>query len=304
VNRAEGRRLLFSCLALPLLACGPWDLASLEARHPALERVGAAPLAELTPYFIAMEGELTAFVCRWPTGSRLGVEVVGDAHVDDLAVLDRALAAWGGAGLGIALERGALPVAIEVHFADASEGRSGVAAVDCRVREAGVERVEASLAFASITLRRAALDWRGHRVALAEEERLGAALHELGHALGFQGHPRRGETVMLRSVDHVRWAGAGVARGEPFRDSALAALYALPSGAVLGRVVLPAGRTRELDAARREASAAGRPDLWIRVGDRAARFHWGIASTVFLVPDVNEIFLNPEAFRATRSPEF
>ena len=109
---------------------------------------------------------------------------------------------------------------------------------------------------------------------------------------------------MRRSVDHVRFAGAALARGRPFRDEALAALYALPSGTVLARLALPEGRTRGLDAARRDAIAKGGAHWWIRVGDRAARLHWGPGSARYSVLDVHEMFRDPDRFQAIRSGEF
>jgi len=294
-------------IAWGLAACAPWDLRGLERRYPELERVGAAPLAELVPYFVAVEDELTAFTCRWPTGSTLGVRVAGPATPADLEILDRALSAWQQASLGIRFERvesvGAR-AAIEVRFDDTRQQRSGTAAVDCRARPGRGERLEASLVSALVVLRRENLDWKGGRVALSREERLGAALHELGHALGFQGHPRRGDTVMLRSVDHVRWAGAALEAGEPFYDASLAALYALPSGTVLARRRLPAGRTRELDAASQGAAADGDRDWWIRVGDRAARLHWGPGSARYSVFNADKIFRNPKQFNPVSSSEF
>ena len=302
------------CVALWLLGlilmsgCGPWNLADLEARHPALQRVGGAPLQDITPYFLVRGDRLIAFTCRWPRDTRLRIALAEGTTPGDVRVLERALVAWSQAGLGIdfVLERvpeaAREPAPVRIRFEDVPEARSGAAAVDCRARRTPDGKVEASLVSAVLALRREALDWKGERVALGEDERIGAALHELGHALGFQGHPQRGHTVMVRSVDHVRWAGARVARGEPFADEALAALYAVPSGTVLGHLELPRDRTAALDA----SPAGARPGAWwwIRVGDRGAVLHAGAGKAHFLVPRVEEIFKDPKLFRLITSSSF
>ena len=75
----------------------------------------------------------------------------------------------------------------------------------------------------------------------------GTALHELGHALGFQGHASRGRTVMVRATDAVRLAGERVMAGKAFDDAAVGALYAVPSGSVVGRLPLAKQRTSSVD---------------------------------------------------------
>ena len=101
---------------------------------------------------------------------------------------------------------------------------------------------------------------------------------------------------MVRSLDRVRRAGRDILRGRPFSDVALHALYALPSGEVLGRWRLPGGRTRGLDALRATATRAGFAGPLVRVGDRGARIAWrdgGGEDVAVFLPDVRAILRDP-----------
>jgi hypothetical protein len=137
---------------------------------------------------------------------------------------------------------------------------------DCRVDPAGWRRdagpVPARVAFASVHLAR------------GDPRLTGSALHELGHALGFQGHPRRGDTVMSPGMKAARLAGERVRRGGLTGDAALSALYAVPSGTVLSRDTLPPARTLPVDRLAEHARGAGWSGPFVRVGDEAGRVFW------------------------------
>jgi len=93
-------------------------------------------------------------------------------------------------------------------------------------------------------------------------------LHELGHALGFQGHAAGGRTLMLSRESAVLARARRIEAGARLEDAALHALYALPSGAIVAARELPRERTALADrlaAAARERGFAG---PWLRAGDR------------------------------------
>jgi len=196
-----------------------------------------------------------------------------------------ALRAWEGALPGLRW-RVAEPEAADVRLAfaappqdeAASIPRAGRAAADCALDAdalaQGARVLPARLVRATVVLRREGRDALGRPVPLTPDELAGAALHELGHALGFQGHARRGDTVMLRSTEAVRRAGRRVRAGRPFADATLRALYAVPSGAVVERRAVGPAHTRPVDRMRRLARERGWTGPTVRVGDRAARIAW------------------------------
>jgi hypothetical protein len=295
------------------LACatGTWDVASLEARYPALRALDAHRLGAATPYLLPAGGVLTLFLCRWPTGTVVPVSLPPDATPQERRLLEAALRAWEGAGLGLRFRIGGAPErGIAIRFAPEPEPgeatpRAGLTHADCAVDAAVLARppravVPARLDSAAVLLRRSERDVRDRRVPHTPEELLGSALHELGHALGFQGHARRGSTVMNVSVDAVRRVGRRVLAGGPFEDAALEALYAVPSGAVVGRVPVAAGLTEPVERLARLARRRGLAGPWVRVGDRTARIDWRDAEGIaypLLVPRVGDVLRVPASLR-------
>jgi len=251
----------------------------------------AAPTAldALTPYLLPTRGVLVAFTCRWDPSLPLGVSLPPDASPEEQALLESALRAWEGTGIGVRF----VPVprhqaAIDVSFI-ASTGTeanvpgtefAGQTLADCRVRggeEAWrtADRLDAELVLASIRLmRRSPKDWRGHDRPLSPEELVGAMLHELGHALGYQGHVRGVRGVMGVEREIVARVGRRVLAGEGLGASAVKRLYALPSGTVLRRSPVSAVRTEPADALAALGAARGLAGPFARVGDREARIFW------------------------------
>lgn len=287
-----------------------WDVTALSDRNPGLARSAARHLGETTPYLLPLRGRLTLFLCRWQDPTPLVVSLPPDATAGEQALLERALDGWRQAlpALRFELARGDVPAQIEIRFDADDPERTATTAADCRVDlalESSSLQIDAALVKARVALRRVALDWRGHVQVLSEEELLGSALHELGHALGYQGHARRGATVMLRSVDSVRAAGRRLLSGEAFADAALAALYSVPSGSVLGSLPLDAARTASFDRLAELARRAPWAGPYVRVGDESARVVWrdGAGAVFgFFVPRVREVLRQPDRLVALPIP--
>ena len=196
-----------------------------------------------------------------------------------------ALHAWEGAGLGLRFaEAVSAEAGIEIGFVtgtvDTAAGQDTASTVvDCRIAPAsqqsgaGVDRAElvrARIRIARITNQ----DTQGHQRPLSAAELSGTALHELGHALGFQGHARHGDTVMVRETERIAHAGKGLLAGDGFRDPSLRALYALPSGAVVASAPVDRCRTDLVDRMARVAEENHLDGPFVRVGESAGRIFW------------------------------
>jgi hypothetical protein len=262
--------------ALLPLACasGAFDLRGLEARHPALRPLDHR-LGQGNPYLLPGSGALYWFECRWQLARPLRVSLPPELAERDRELLQLALASLASAGLGLRFESDAAPedADIAVRLAEPDASKSGRTSADCAVQLRG-GRVSAELVRAEVSLQRSNQGVTGKPVALSEAEWLGAAIHELGHALGFQGHVRSGPGPMVRNVEQVRAIGRRVLRGEPLATPTLRALYLLPSGALLRRDALPAGRTDAIDRLGALARERGYRGPFVRVGDRSAWIDW------------------------------
>jgi len=280
-----------SLVALVCVACatGAWDVDELEQRQPALAAISQHRLGDATPYLLPVPGAAVFFLCRWPSDEPIPVSLPPDATPEELAVLHAVLDAWEGAGLGIRFTKGAAPgTGIELRFIDPEAGATSTryaanTITDCEVSRAALAgeigaRVPARLVFASIYLWRGGFDPIGRPVPHSQAEFAGSALHELGHALGFQGHAQLGRTVMVKELDAARRAGQHLLAGRPFEDHTLRALYAVPSGSVVKRAAVPARRTERVGTLSRIAAQRGLDGPWVRVGDVDGQIAWRDAS--------------------------
>ncbi len=269
------------------LACATsWD-PSFSARYDALlEPIGKHRLRDTTPYLYAKPGHLTFFLCRFSTENPITVALPADATAKEQEILGSVLHAWEEAGLGVRFQRvRGREAAVTLRFVDgAARGPAGVASgntiADCRVDLAASDfaaggAVVAELVSSRVSLsRRTPPDFRNQDRALSPEEIAGIALHEMGHALGFSGHTKGGATVMRREPGEITRVGRRVLAGEPFADSTLEALYALPSGVVVRRVEVPTLRTKVAERADRLAERFALDGPFVRSGDLQARIFW------------------------------
>ncbi|MCP5057881.1 MAG: hypothetical protein GY937_14345 [bacterium] len=267
------------------------------------------PLADLHPVVWVQEGSASLRTCRWPTGSVLEVGIEGDASANEETDLDLALAAWSGAGLGVTLTRASKEKAppIIVRFQDEAPRRDagalgvGIARADCRRKGPSsllLERAEIEIS------RQVGPDWRDHTRPISADERLGALVHEFGHALGFAGHVRSAEGPLVAAPEAIRRVGRRVRRGRPLEAPEVRALYALPSGKSLRRVPLAAWQTDPLDAFLPLAQGTRLEGPWLRSGDRTARIFWRLSSgeeVGFLVPELPRVIEDPS--RAMAIPD-
>jgi hypothetical protein len=255
--------------ALMGLACAEraWEVERLELQHPALRARSPHRLGDITPYYLPAAGRLTLFLCRWLDGATVPVSLPADATPEQRRKLEAALGAWQRA-LGLRFEPRELSgVGIEIRLFDDFLAYQANTVADCAIDAEALaagtpEVLPARLVFASIQLAR-------------DDPRLaGTALHELGHALGFQGHASRGRTVMVRATDAVRLAGERVMAGKAFDDAAVGALYAVPSGSVVGRLPLAKHHTSPVDRLIAIGRRRGLIGPLVRVGDEEGRIAW------------------------------
>jgi hypothetical protein len=261
----------------------------------------AGPTEGLHPYVLPWRGTVRLFPCRFPLGAPVGVALPADASGDERRALEAAPDAWGRAGLGVTLvpareEEAPIRIALLDDPPRRDDGRtgSGRTVADCRV-EPGTGA--ARLVAARVEIARATSpDWRGRRHALGPDALAGAALHELGHALGFQGHARRGDEPMAASAGAQRRLGARALRGERIDSPALRALYARPSGEPLRVVEVSPWRTEAVDRLARVAPAARLEGPFARVGDSTARVffrHAGGLEYGLAIPNLAETLRDP-----------
>ncbi len=254
---------------------GPID--AWARAQPELAGRDVGRLGDATPYVVAADGALVFFWCRWPLDAPLRVALPPDAGPADRALLEHALRAWEAAVPGLRFETAGEGERTPLRLRFRERGPEGArAAAECRVEWpiAAGPRIAARLVRAEVWLRRGERDAWGRPVPLTDAERLGSAVHELGHALGLQGHARRGRSAMVPDAAAVRRVGRGLLAGDPLHEPALAALYALPSGRVVARRALGRGSTAEPDRLGAAARRLGAAALEVRVGDRAARIGW------------------------------
>lgn len=275
--------------------------AALESGYPVLAGVRGERLRDMTPYVLPRHDELWLFLCRWPDGDPVRTAFPADATPRERELLRLALDAWQAAVKTLELRVVPDPKEADIVFEiGAMELEfTAKAGAECFAR-ARDGRLDAQLVHARVLLRRSMPDTLGRDTDLADAEWLGAALHEIGHALGFQGHERLGSGIMVQVVERVLAQGRAVLDGKPLHAPSLVALYRLPSGAVVARPALPEGRTAAIDRLAELAAEKGYSGPLVRVGDTAARIAWlgGQGSTVEMyLPDVRAALAAPARLR-------
>ena len=242
------------------------DVTALEARYPQLRALAPHRLGESRPYALAFDAELVLFLCRWPADAPIPVSIGGEALERQREALAAALRGWEGAGLGVRFVQVDEPGAIRVRVRDDIVTSQADTVADCALEgppaPGAAEVPGARLVGASIHLAR---DDLNPRLTL---------LHELGHALGFQGHVPEGSTLMLSRHAEVVARASRVTGSSPVDDAALRALYALPPGAIVARVPLARSQTLPADRLRDIAAERGLAGPFARMGDREGLLWW------------------------------
>jgi hypothetical protein len=279
LSRARGLALAASLAT----ACSSGGDA-LTAQYPKLAAIRGQRLADANPYALPLAGRVTFFFCHWPVDRPLRVSLPPDATDDERRALRAAIQGWQDAGLGLRFEEVQEGASIEFGFVsgtvDTGAGQDTAnTVVDCRIapasQQGGAIVVGAELAYARIRIARLTnQDTQGHQRPLTTAELAGTALHELGHALGFQGHARHGDTVMVRETERIAHAGKDLLAGDAFGDASVRALYAVPSGAVVTTAPLSACRTDLVDRMAKLAETNQLDGPFLRVGESAGRIFW------------------------------
>jgi len=280
-HRSRLKRAAVLALAA-LLGCGG---GALVEAHPELRAIDGQRLDDANPYVLATQGRVAFFHCRWPDGAAIPLSLPPDATETERRAIDAAVRAWEGAGLGVRFAPvDAAPNGIELRLiggtVDTAAGQdTGNTVADCAIaplaEQSGGAIAGATLAAAKIRIARVTNpDTQGHQRPLSEAELAGAVLHELGHALGFQGHAHHGDTVMVRETEKVARLGKSVLQGGGWYDASLRALYRLPSGTVVGGGPVDRCHTDLVDRMAALAEKNGLAGPFARTGESAGRLFW------------------------------
>ena len=301
MNRVPGtaiRNAFFAGLLAVILmtGCRPpgggWDLEFLLRAHPELAAINGHRIGDMIP-FPALDldrNRVALLVCRFPSDAPIRVSGDGPGWPRQWAA--RAIDAMSGTidGVELALERAGKTSSAERgliwirSLSDASaRGPLGLADTlsECDVSpEIGSQSgFRGELLTSTIRIRRSRLDFLEESREATAEEWVGALMHELAHALGFSGHTRDGDSVLVLEQSRLRAAGRRALASESAEDPTLNALYALPVGQLLGdRSLTPASHSTldeirsflEMHRSMHRSSVVSTST----VGDRAARIRW------------------------------
>jgi len=268
---------LLACASSLGCVASTWDAAAWARSRPELAGRPIGRLGDATPYLLAADDTLHLFLCRWPGVAPIRTALPPDASSEEEALLRRAIEAWERVVPGLRFEIvDAADAPLRIVFReDAREGARTAAVCRAVPPFDAEEALDATLVAAEIRLQRQGRDAWGRPRVLSREELVGVAAHELGHALGLQGHARAGASVMRLEAASVRRVGARLLDGGVLDEEAVRALYALPSGARVGRRALAPGATVTPDAIARRALGAGERVAYLRLGDSSLRVSWG-----------------------------
>ena len=308
-ERVRVERILCSPLMLSVLAMlasvlgcptprGGWDVEALIADEPGLAALGAHQLGEMVPYPVPDSSGIDLVSCRWPSESPIRVRL--NLSGDRLDWASRAIESLsrGMPSLDLEVEgrnlekdfEGLPSRRIEIFERDVSGGDGPMGVGDTLLICDVSMRTNASFGTpirAEIQMRSSVMNQIDERVVVSAEDWTGALMHELGHALGFQGHLRSGRSVLVRDQSHLRRIGRQVLAGEPWFDETLEALYRLEPGQLLGRRKLSSESLRWLNRIEQyrshsaKASDAGSGPR-ASVGDRHGRLEWMLEGGVRL----------------------
>lgn len=281
---------------------GGWDASALATTAPQLAALSGQRLGDLTPYPALAEdaresgqgaenGErgadaavsertLLLVTCRWPDDEGVPVlwEGLGEREAwarDALRSLSDGIA---GVDLRLVLNPVSAPgprIEISTVAAEGSAGPDGVGDTwtECDMTRDGPGRVRGTVRLARIAMRPGRTDVVGRWRAVERDAWTGGLMHEIGHALGFQGHVWSDASLLSRSEDRLRRAGRAAARGEASSDATLEALYRLHPGRILERRPL-APSTRGWLRKIEEDLGEGARGPFAVVGDQRARLEW------------------------------
>lgn len=234
-----------------------------------------------TPSIAARHVDL--LLCRWSVDRPIRVAWPENATEKERVFFEQAAAAWSGLVEGLVLEA-VVDGSPEIRVRFAEEGDpaapSGTAdtVADCIV-DAGASAIaheadRGRIVAASIVMRRENVDWAGGTSPMSDEEFLGTALHELGHALGLAGHIGSRGSVMSVERTAVRRATRKVLAGDGLRSPTLVALYTVPIGASVGGVGFDAKLRPSLELLVDLAAREGWRGPFGRAGGDAAHVFW------------------------------
>ena len=275
--------VLWSLLVLGLgcqVAPRGWDPQPLA--QVASGPLSLSALAWTVPFPAVRATGVELVLCRWPDGAEVPVGLPADLRPGEREATLQVLAALEAAlGLRLPPVDGALPGGIELRYPERLAGARppamGDTVADCALARKSARGAQPApqLVRASIHLARERWDRRRGAEPLDAAEHAGLLLHEMGHALGFSGHTGPGQlSVMTTDRRTLARLGEAVLAGEPLALPALRALYAVPSGTVVGDLRLSeAGRVR-YESVAAMARRGGWTGPTSRSGDRNARVGW------------------------------
>ncbi len=287
-------------LAWAVTACVPlaggWSVDALTARHPNAVLPEGHRLGDTPPHFWPDEDGAWLFLCRFDSEQPIAVALPEDASRVEREDLRLAMGTWTDALPGVRFRETTPDAArIVLRYDDAKTAGlppiagTGLTVTDCEIDAtvrgddlaardgAGPSTLPARLVRALVILRRSNPDTIGREVPLSRDARVGAALHELGHALGFGGHDGSLASIMTTTTERIRDIAKPVRAGEGLLAESVAsvvALYSLPNGAVVGRAETSPRFAREVELALSFAERRGWRGPFVRVGERDAQLHW------------------------------